>query len=148
MGVVLLDFKLCEDDDGFVVPLLVSSGNITDPILGYNVIEYLVLEGSEEQRMALKTSLGHKQEGIDLERLVSLIQEKAEDPDFLVEVKLPKTVLVPAGHKIQVKCRAKDQTDVNEQAVYFAPSVEDRDDELQFSETVSTLKRGKKTRWW
>ena len=142
-GVILLDFKLSEEDDGFVVPLLVSSGKIADPILGYNVIEYLVLEGSEEQRKALKTSLGHQRNGIDLEPLVSLIQKKAEDRDLLVEVKLPKTIHVPAGHKIQVKCRAKVQTDAAEQAVYFAPSVDDRDDELVFQETVSTLKRGK-----
>ena len=142
-GVVLLDFKLSEEDEGFVVPLLVSSGKISDPILGYNVIEYLVLEGTEEQRKALKTSLGHQKNGIDLEPLVSLIQKKAEDQDFLVEVKLPKTINVPAGHKMQVKCRAKVQTDASEQTVYFAPAVDDRDDELVFSETISTLKRGK-----
>jgi hypothetical protein len=63
-GVVLLDFKLSDEDEGFVVPLLVSSGKISDPILGYNVIEYLVLEGTEEQRKALKTSLGHQKNGI------------------------------------------------------------------------------------
>ena len=71
--------------------------------------------------------------------MVSLIQKKAEDRDFLVEVKLPRTIHVPAGHKVQVKCRAKVQTDAAEQAVYFAPSVDDRDDELVFQETVSTL---------
>lgn len=140
-GVILLDFKLSDEDEGFVVPLLVSSGKISDPILGYNVIEYLVLEGTEEQKKALKTSLGQK--SIDLEPLVSLIQKKAEDQDFLVEVKSPKSFNVPAGHKIQVKCLAKVQTDAHEQSVYFAPVVEDREDELLFSETVSTLKRGK-----
>ena len=40
-GVVLLDYKLSDEDEGFVVPLLVSSDKIVDPILGYNVIEYL-----------------------------------------------------------------------------------------------------------
>lgn len=142
-GVVLLTFSLSEEDEGFVVPMLVSSSDIANPILGYNVIEYLVLEGSDEQKNFLKTSLGNQRNGIDLEPLVSLIQKKAEDQDFLAEVKLAKAIHVPAGHKIQVKCRAKVQTDATEQAVYFAPSVIDRDDELVFSETVTTLKRGK-----
>ena len=86
-GVVLLEFSLCKEEEGFLVPMLVSSQKISDPILGYNVIEYLVLEGSEEQKKALKTSLGHQKDGIDLEPLVALIQKKAEDEDFLVEVK-------------------------------------------------------------
>ena len=60
-----------------------------------------------------------------------------------MEVKLPKTINVPAGHKMQVKCRAKVNTDEREQAVYFAPVVNDSDDELVFTETVSTLRRGR-----
>ena len=125
--------------------MLVSKEKITDPILGYNVIEYLVLEGSEEQRVALKNSLGHRRKGFDLEPLVSLLQKKAEDQNFLAEVKLPKTINVPAGHRVQVTCRAKVQTSDEEQVVYFAPLVEDADDEEQvvFSETVTRLKRGK-----
>ena len=109
-GVILLDFSLSDKDKGFVVPMLVSKEKITDPILGYNVIEYLVLEGSEEQRVALKNSLGHRRKGFDLEPLVSLLQKKAEDQDFLAEVKLPKTINVPAGHRVQVTCCTKVQT--------------------------------------
>ena len=153
-GVILLDFSLKEvggeggengegEGETFAVPFLVSSEKIADPILGYNVIEYLVLEGSEEQKKELKLSLGHQEKGVDLEPLVSLIQKKAEDQDFLAEVKLPKDINVPAGHRMQVKCRAKVQTDEKEQVVYFAPTVADRDDEVVFSETVSTVKRGR-----
>ena len=154
-GVVLLEFSLKEvvgleegesegdDSETFAVPFLVSSEKIADPILGYNVIEYLVLEGSEEQKKELKSALGHQEEGVDLEPLVSLIQKKAEDQDFLAEVKLSTDINVPAGHRVQVKCRAKVQTDEKEQVVYFAPAVADREDEVVFSETVSTVKRGR-----
>ena len=144
-GVILLDFSLSSEDEGFVVPILVSKEKVSDPILGYNVIEYLVLEGSEEQKRALKASLGFRRKGFDLDPLVSLIQKKAEDQDFLAEVKLSKTINVPAGHRVQVTCRAKVQTADDEQVVYFAPVVADTDseDQVVFSETVSRLKRGR-----
>ena len=50
-----------------------SCQKIADPILGYNTIGYLVLEGREEQKKGLKLSLGHQERGVDLELLVSLV---------------------------------------------------------------------------
>ena len=46
-GVILVTFGLEEGKDLFVVPVLVSSQPMAEPILGFNVIEHLVLEGSE-----------------------------------------------------------------------------------------------------
>ena len=55
-GVVLLNFSLGKGD-GFVIPVIVSSQDVNEPILGYNVIEHLILNGSPAQRLALKSSL-------------------------------------------------------------------------------------------
>jgi len=152
-GLILLDFGLKinngeverreDKEQGFVVPILVSSNDIVDPILGYNVIEHLILEGSPEQKLALEESLRSQKKGFDLGPLSALIQEKAEDPDFLTEVKMSKTITVPAGHRVQVKCRVKAESSDKEQAVYFAPVVEDDENELIFSETISKLKLGR-----
>ena len=43
-GVILLDFDVdgVENDGEFIVPVVVSSEDLGEPILGYNVIEHLV----------------------------------------------------------------------------------------------------------
>ena len=144
-GVILLPFSLKGDDceDGFMVPILVTKQKIAEPILGYNVIEHLVLEGSKEQRLALETRLKCQKTGFKVEPLTALIQEKAADPDFLTEVKTSAIVKVPAGHRVQIRCRVKAQGNDQKQTVYFSPVASDRDDGITFSETVSTLKRGR-----
>ena len=53
-GIVILKFSLGDGFEGFWVPVLVSSQPISEPILGYNVIEYLVLHGTVEEREELK----------------------------------------------------------------------------------------------
>ena len=138
-GVVALEFSLEGMEEGFEVPLLVSSDVVTEPILGYNVIEHLILNGSNEQRVLLEASLGCGKKG-GIESLATLIQEKASQNDFLVEVKAGQTVTVPAGHRIQVKCRVKTQGD--DQMVYFSPILPQGDNDITFSDTVSKLKRG------
>ena len=44
--VCVLEFYLDGADKGFEVPLLVASQDEIEPILGYNVIEHLILNGS------------------------------------------------------------------------------------------------------
>ena len=108
-GVVILNFTLNKEEDGFMVPVLVSSETMENPILGYNVIEDLILHGSMEQKKALEESLANQRGGFSLEPLVALVQRRSSSGDFLSEVKLPKSVKVPAGHRIKVKCRAKGE---------------------------------------
>ena len=64
---------------------------------------------------------------------MSVIQEKADNPDFLAELKAPANVVIPAGHKRQVRCRLKIR-DGDDQSVYFSPRVSG-DDDLMFLET-------------
>ena len=142
-GVVILDFSLKEGEEGFMVPVLISSETIENPILGYNVIEDLILHGSVQQKQALECSLAKEKHGFTLEPLVALIQKRSRSDDLLAEVKLSNAVKVPAGHRVQVKCRAKVQPGEDGQVIYFSPLVVDNDDEVEFSETVATLRRGR-----
>ena len=56
-GVVILEFSLEGMEEGFEVPLLVSSQDVTEPILGYNVIEHLIINGSQERHGLLEASM-------------------------------------------------------------------------------------------
>ena len=55
------------------------------PILGYNAIEYLILNGSPEEQEALKTSLKGRNDRWDLEPFAAVIHENAESVDFLTD---------------------------------------------------------------
>ncbi len=141
-GVMLVNFGLDEGEDKFEVPVLVSTKPIAEPILGYNVIEDLVLDGGEEDHKLLHSCF-HSVKTFNIEAFVSLIQDQANNPDFLSEVKVPASVTVPAGHRRQVKCVVRDRCDEDEQTVYFSPKLNIDDEDLEFLETVTTLRRGR-----
>ena len=141
-GVIVFDFSLGESDDKFAVPVLVSSQEVAEPILGYNVIEHLILKGSSEQQVALEASLKGNSSGFKVEALTTLVQKRAVAPDYFTDVKTSSSISVPAGRRVQIKCRVKTSADDTNQTAYFSPILTDCDEELTFSETVSQLKRG------
>ena len=141
-GVILLKFSLGESGDGFLVPVLVGSEEVTEPILGYNVIEHLILKGSSQHQVALQASLEGNRSGFKVEALTTLVQTRAVSPDHLSDIKTSSSISVPAGTRTQIKCRVKTNGGIENQTVYFSPILTDCDEELTFSETVSQLKRG------
>ena len=56
-GVVVLKFSLGDEHEGFWVPVMVSSQPISEPIIGYNIIEHLVLKGTDKEHELLKLCL-------------------------------------------------------------------------------------------
>ena len=143
-GVVVLDFSLGDGGETVSVPFVVTSQALVEPILGYNVIEHLVLEGKGDQRKQLGDSLCSRGKVVSVDALAAVIEEKAINRDFLTEVKSPRAVSVPAGCRVQVKCRVKAHSEDKEQTVYFAPllSPDGSEDRLVCTETVSKLRRG------
>ena len=138
-GVAIVLFTMGKEDEGFWVPMLVTSGELEEPILGYNVIEYLLLEGTTAQHEALRAAFKKKGGEDPIGALAALMQ----DPDYLTDIKVAETVHVPAGMRRRIRCRVKAQGNDDEQTVYFAPRDQEGDDELTFSESVCTLKRGR-----
>ena len=141
-GVILVNFGLQDGDDKFQVPFLVSSKPISEPILGYNVIEELVLEGGEKDHKLLHSCF-QSVKSFKIDAFVTLIQDQASNPDFLSEVRVPETITIPAGHRKRVRCVVRDRCDDNEQTVYFSPVLNIDDEDIEFLETVTTLKRGR-----
>ena len=143
-GVVVLNFTLDDSDEGFFVPLLVTSQELSEPIIGYNVVEHLVVNGSEEDRCKLQSCLiSNKSLESNWDPLISLIEKQAASPDFLGEIKASDSLEVPAGCKVRMRCRVKAQGNDEEQTVYFSPRIQEGDDEVEFNESISRLKRGK-----
>ena len=140
-GVLLLNFGLEKGKTKFAVPVLVSSQPIAEPILGYNIIEEVIMNGTSEDHKCLNSCFITSRP-FQVAPLISVIQEKAANPDFLAEVKAPNDVVVPAGHRKQVRCRVKVNAGDNDQSVYFTPRVSG-DDDFTFLETVSQLRRGR-----
>ena len=141
-GVVVLRFSLGDEHEGFLVPVLVSSQPISEPIIGYNVIEHLVLNGTDEEHEKLKSCLkGANISNVD--PLIALIQKQATEPDFLVDIKTSEAVKIPAGFKKQIRCRVKALGNDAEQTVYFSPRLQEGDDDLEINEAVCTLRRGR-----
>ena len=140
-GVIILKFSLLGGEEGFYIPVLVASESIPEPILGYNVIETLILH-SPDQQDALQKSLVGQKGSCGIEALVALVQQKANDPDFLTEVKTSAAIKVPAGHRVKIRCRVKAQGQDKETA-YFSPALTNSEEDLTFSETVCDLRRGR-----
>ena len=140
-GVVVLTFSLGNDGGELCIPALVASNEIAEPIIGYNVIEHMVLNGTEDDREKLKSCLCSNSS--KWEPLIALIEKQASDPDFLTEIKSSESVHVPAGSKVRMRCRVKVQANSDEQTVLFTPKITEGDDELQFNECVCKLRRGR-----
>ena len=142
-GVVVVQFSLKEGEEGIAVPMLVASEEISQPILGYNVIEELILSGSLEHRVALQLALKTETGPVKIDALAAVIEERAQHPDWITDIKMANTVTVPAGRKMRVRCRVKAVGNDEEQTVYFQPKLVDSDDEVTVTETVCTLRRGR-----
>ena len=86
-GVAVVDFSLGEGDDRFLVPLIVTTDKMSEPILGYNVIAHLLTDGTSEERETrrklLEVALQCEKEVVSVDALAAVIEERNENPDFL-----------------------------------------------------------------
>ena len=132
-GVILLYFTLKDNLEGFVLPLLVTNQELSNPILGYNVIEHLVLNGNKEEISMLKSCLINTCQ-TKIEPMIALIEEKAKAPDLLGSIKVSASMDIPAGSCSQIKGKMKILMDNDTQTIHFVPKItESFDDCLTFS---------------
>ena len=85
-GIILLNFALKEDLPGFILPILITSQDVADPILGYTAIEHLVVNGNKDEISLLKSCLISACPR-KIDPMIALIQERAKAPDFFGEYK-------------------------------------------------------------
>lgn len=97
-GVVLLDFNLVNDSECMSeVLFLVTSQNIRSPVLGYNIIEHLVLNDKSThlplnlRKSLLNVSLEDTKSAINLTELNSKMPSLLEEIKFQLQ-EHPETV--------------------------------------------------------
>ena len=147
-GVAVLEFGI---DDGcglFEVPFLVTSQELSSPIIGYNTIEHLVKNFRD--KMDLPKSLCTLVDCLSTEKadaMVNIIEEGAEIVELNSEAKLEKDQVIHPGCCEKVRCRIKDLKFCSggEKLVMFAPYEElCVEGELVIFESVEVLKARRK----
>ena len=108
-GVVVLDFGVAEDGL-FQVPFLVTSQEISSPIIGYNTIEHLVKNYRKEMNMSeslcnLVDALSSTE---NADAVVNLIEQGSSIKELNSEAKLERNVVVNPGCCEKVRCRIRD----------------------------------------
>ena len=121
------------------VPFVVANDELSQPIIGYNVIKSLVETEREKIPPALVNSIPH------------LTQEKAEAVVNVIETdvrevenaKVMNKTILPAHSRCKVRCVTGFRAENDKQNVLFSPNI--LDSELEFCESVAEVKRGRST---
>ena len=108
-GVAILDFGV-DGEELFQIPFLVTSQQMSSPIIGYNTIEYLVKNYRE--KMNLSESMCNLVDCLSstekAEVMVNLIEKGVEIEELSSEAKLEKNQVIHPGCCEKVRCRIKD----------------------------------------
>ena len=108
-GVAMLDFKLPSVPDHVTVPFLITSGELVEPIIGFNLIQHVVENWSlnaDVLPLVLKASLPSIENNVAT--VIELIKNKtAVNREFSV-FPVTKNVQIPPNTIVSVKCRVKD----------------------------------------
>ena len=134
-GVVVLKFGL--GLASVVVPFVVSSDKLSQPIIGYNVIKHLVKMDREKIPSALVNSIPSLTP-CKAEAVVNLIDAEVDEEK---EARVMSKTVIPARSHCKVRCQTNFRTDEAKQNVLFSPNI--LDSELEFRELVAEVRRGK-----
>ena len=138
-GWVELTFQM-STGSSIQVPFLVLSGDLSTPIIGFNVIFELLKEKSVDLLDELRLAFGLDEN--KFEQTVNIIE--AAGCDSLCAVRsVKKSVKVAAGEKLRMKCRAAVGFLEADTPVLFQPDVlQEWPEELQINEQLLMLKKG------
>ena len=147
-GVVIFDFGIEEGQELFKVPFLVTSENISRPIIGYNIIEYLVNDCKDQ--VDLSSSLVRVVRSLtdeNVESMFNIINGGGQITEISREARVDKMHRVQPGTIAKIRCKVKDFNFSNnfEKHVMFSPFEEMCvENELVLFETIDVMKNGRK----
>ena len=136
-GVVVLTFGL--GSASVTVPFVVSGDELSQPIIGYNVIKRLIQTDRESIPSALVDSIPFLTPS-KAEAVVSVMEA---DVVVVENAKVMKKTVVPAHSRCRIRCHTSFRTEDTHQNVLFSPNI--LDSELEFAESVAQVKRGRST---
>ena len=142
-GIVVLDFGI-EKDVLFQVPFILTDDDVKDIIIGYNVIENVIVDyGGMVDPHQFFSKILNVSDGI-IEGMVNEIRATYKYPDILGEVKVLKDQIVPAKSIHRLKCQTKIVNRNVEKTVLFVPLENLSYGDLEGIDTPETLHLGKK----
>ena len=138
-GYATLTVKI--DETELEVPFLVTRDKLSQPIIGFNVIDALTegASGKNCQRSMLKSGFKQLSEA-ELCKLEALLAEESSNELTVVKVNKVGTI-IPAGTSTSVKCTVDNLNLDRRTPVIFEPH-SCLDESLHLEESVMTLKKG------
>ena len=146
-GVVVLEFGAKQDEGLFRVPFLVTSDKLSCPIIGYNTIEYLVMNYKDSN---LPLSLSNIITCLSLESaevVVDVITAGGEIAEISREAKVSRNYSIPSKSSLKIRCKVKNFQFSNNfnKPIMFSPLEElCLENDLVFFESVDVMKKGRK----
>ena len=109
VGVVVLQFGVAGRPDMFEIPFLVTDESLSQPILGYNTIEYLVSNfGSSINLPASMVSLFGNQLTDRPEVLVNVVESGSKITELSQAAKVQRRQVLSPGAVCKVRCKFND----------------------------------------
>ena len=142
-GIVLMDFGVEKSDILFQIPFIVTEEDIKEIIIGYNVIENLVVNCEKVNVYESLSKLSNMQEN-KIGGIVNQIRARFSCPEIMGDVKIGCDQIVPASCVHRVKCKTEIKVEGPNKSVLFSPKDNWEMENLDVMETPETLKTGKK----
>ena len=141
-GAVVLQFTLGHRT--FPVPFVVTSGALSNPIIGFNVLTHAICSGDTDMVVSsLRESMVDVAVG-KITVMVDLISRNFEDTDCVGLLKCTKNVTIPPKGVMRLKCRVKgDVRGLDLSFVTSAPTQGDWDEDLEVTQSLGELVRGR-----
>ena len=142
VGCVVLNFSIGENS--FPVPFLVTETELSQPIVGYNVIEHFIKTGNPDDVINRLVNSVRSVEAGKIQVMVNVVSQAIEDDDFLGNLRAIKACVIPPKGVARIRCRVKGNVkglDLN--FICSEPLVPDWDSDLIVSESLGELKRGR-----
>ena len=93
IGIVTFDFSIPNLQNKFTVPFVVTSNDIANPIIGFNIIENLVKESSSDLFNPILNIFPNMKEN-KTELTANLIQENSKISDIIGTVKSAENIKI------------------------------------------------------
>ena len=106
-GVVLLDFG--GKENMFQIPFLITKEDIACTILGYNAIEHIVLNFTEECKLPVLREILPNLSVEDAKIVISTIEKVSDVSDVLGDVRSVTPQLIPANCKTRINLDGDDK---------------------------------------
>ena len=106
IGIVTFHFSIPNLQNIFTATFIVTSNDIANPIIGFNIIEHLVKEGSSDSFNPIWNIIPNMKEN-KTELITNLMQENSKVSDVIGTVKSAENIKITPNSFSFVKCKHK-----------------------------------------